>query len=67
MSLKPSLNSRNSLLGTDSAVMASYLLHSHPGTGTEILVLPALRTALAVEVLSVCRIRSSACRSRFSS
>lgn len=47
MSLKLSLHSRNSLLGTDSAVMASYLLHSYAGTGTEILVLPALQTALA--------------------
>lgn len=45
--LEPGLHSRNSLLGTDSAVMASYLLHSYPGTGTEILVLPALQTALA--------------------
>lgn len=45
MSLKLSIHGRNSLLDTDSAVMASYLLHSHPGT--EILVLPALQTALA--------------------
>lgn len=45
MSVKLSIHSTNSLLVTDSAVMAGYLLHSHPGT--EILVLPALQTTLA--------------------
>lgn len=47
MSLKLSLHGWNSLLGADSAVVVSSLLHSRPGTATEILVLPALQTAFA--------------------